>query len=155
MDGGLPVQLSASRFAKEAGISLPTVNKWIKNGRISATPNGSGGWLINPAELDRTREHVATVKGGLTSNIRETLTPPETPVKGVETLLELATLRERCAALSREVDSLKAERSNSEKLLTDQIDTLKSAIRLLEHHPEKGSAEAQNSRKGWLARLIG
>lgn len=155
MDRGLPMQLSASRFAKEAGVTLPTVNKWIKNGRISAKPNGSGGWLIDAAELDRIRSHVETVKGGLTSNGEGLETPKDNPANGVETLLELATLRERCAALSREVDSLKSERSNSEKLLTDQIDTLKSAIRLLEHHPEKSSAEAQNSRKGWLARLFG
>lgn len=124
------MRLSASTFAKQAGVSLPTVNKWIKKGRITAEKTPSGGYLIDPAELDRVREHVETVKGGQTQSI----TKPQTPVSGgddtPETLLELATLRERCSQLAERLAEAQDDKKSLQRQLDEQISELR-AVRLL------------------------
>lgn len=47
------MKISASQAAKQSGKSIPTITRAIKSGKLSAEPNSSGGWLIDPAELDR------------------------------------------------------------------------------------------------------
>ena len=42
--------------AKQAGVSKPTLARWIHRGRISADKNDDGSYLIDASELDRIAE---------------------------------------------------------------------------------------------------
>ena len=44
---------SVSRAARETGLSKSTISRAIKSGRISATRQHDGSYLIEPAELFR------------------------------------------------------------------------------------------------------
>lgn len=148
------MQLSASQFAERAGVSVPTVTKWIKKGRITAIPSGSGGYLIDASELDRIQSHVATVKGA-TRNRLGSETPLETPVKGLETLEELATLRERCTQLAERLADAQNDKAEAQRLLVEMSEQVKGLRLLMDGTKKEGSAGAQNSRAGWFGRLFG
>jgi chromosome segregation ATPase len=45
--------LTLAEAAKETGLTKPAIFKSIKNGRISASKDEKGQWLIDPAELFR------------------------------------------------------------------------------------------------------
>jgi len=47
------MKLSAGKFAKEVGVTTPTVTRAIENGEITAEKKPKGGYLIDASELDR------------------------------------------------------------------------------------------------------
>lgn len=96
------MKLSANEAAKRTGKSTPTITRAIKSGKISAEKTGSGGYLIDPAELFR-------VFPALTSTNTETpeISGSETlPVTPSDTLL----LQEKVSLLEAALADAKAER---------------------------------------------
>jgi hypothetical protein len=93
------MKLSASKFAEASGLSVVTIGRYCKNGRISAERTHDGkGWLIDPSELDRLN---------LKPFKKEEVLGSETPVLGAENRgLErlVATLQEQLADLRDDRD---------------------------------------------------
>ena len=52
--------LTLAEAAKETGLTKPAILKAIQKGRVSATKDDKGQWLIDPAELFRV--YAPTVK---------------------------------------------------------------------------------------------
>ena len=124
------MKLSASKAAKEAGVSIPTITRAIEKGRLSAEKTedskGSKGYLIDPAELFRVfppKPKPSNDHPNETPAILGTETPNETGVLQVE----IKMLRERLEDKDAVIDDLRhrlddeaAERRKLTALLTDQ-----------------------------------
>lgn len=96
------MKLSANEAAKRTGKSIPTITRAIKSGKISAEKTGSGGYLIDPAELFRAFPPL-TVPNTETPRILDSETPSVTPS---DTLF----LQEKVSLLEAALADAKAER---------------------------------------------
>lgn len=100
-------KVSLNQAAKDTGVSLPTLSRWRKKGRISAEKTDGGGYLIDTSEYDRIREmqqQSPHMKHYEHSKVLEIATQNETKVLQVE----IQFLREQ-------VDGLKIERDDWKK----------------------------------------
>jgi excisionase family DNA binding protein len=133
--------------AKHTGLSKPTIQRAIKNGRLSATRNENGSYSIDPAELER-------VYGPLpvTSNDNGTMKQDETPNDIV--------------ALHHELEILREERERERNQFTSQIDDLRRRLDVEGEERRKLTALLTDQRKpepeqprkglrGFLHRLTG
>lgn len=96
------MKLSANEAAKRTGKSVPTITRAIKSGKISAEKSGSGGYLIDPAELFRVFPAIAKPNAA-TPPILESETPRLAPS-------ETRPLQEKIASLETALADAKAER---------------------------------------------
>lgn len=96
------MKLSANEAAKRTGKSIPTITRAIKSGKISAEKTGSGGYLIDPAELFRVFPALTTTNTE-TPKVLESKSPSVTPS---DTLL----LQEKISLLEAALADAKAER---------------------------------------------
>lgn len=115
-------KLSASKAAKAAGVSLPTISRAIKSGKMSADKVEGGGFLVDTSELFRVFPPV-TDKGNDTPFMLGSETPNESGVLR----LEVEMLRERLTDkdgviddLRRRLDAEAEERRKLTLILTDQ-----------------------------------
>lgn len=96
------MKLSANEAAKRTGKSVPTITRAIKSGKISAEKSGSGGYLIDPAELFRVFPAVAKLNAETLPMLKS-----ETPrLPPSETHL----LQEKVTSLEAALADAKAER---------------------------------------------
>jgi excisionase family DNA binding protein len=121
--------------ASEAKVSKPTVFRWIKSGKLSASKTEDGTYRIDPAELHRYLD-----------STRETLTPDVTQRYEIRTDAPSDTLPE-AIALRYEVEKLKslleterqrveAERQRAEEWKTQADRWALQAERLALPNPE-------------------
>lgn len=96
------MKLSANEAAKRTGKSVPTITRAIKSGKISAEKSGSGGYLIDPAELFRVFPAVAKLNAE-TLPMLKSETPRLPPS-------ETHPLQEKVASLEAALADAKAER---------------------------------------------
>jgi excisionase family DNA binding protein len=124
--------------AEAAKVTKPTVFRWIKSGKISATKAEDGTYRIEPAELHRYLDSIA----------HETLRPeasqqPETASPAVAPIPETAA---ELVALRYEVDKLKAllelERQRIDDVKAERDRWATQAERLALPAPE-------TKRNGW------
>ena len=94
---------SVSRAARETGLSKSTISRAIKSGRISATRQHDGSYLIEPAELFRVYPHNAA---------QPPLGPRHDAVRN--------PLEEASATRSNEVELLKLKLAMTEELLAQE-----------------------------------
>lgn len=98
------MKLSASKFAEASGLSVVTIGRYCKNGRISAERSHDGkGWIIDASELDRLN---------LKPRQKDQVLGTETPVLGAENRgLErlVTTLQEQLADLRDDRDHWRGE----------------------------------------------
>ncbi len=116
---------SASQAAKAAGVSVPTITRAIKSGKISADRTESGGYNIDAAELHRVFPPV-TRKGDDTPSMLGNETPLDTRVLEVEVKMlreRLGDKDDEIADLRRRLDGEAAERQRLTALLTHRPDT--------------------------------
>ena len=130
------MKLSATEAAKRAGKSVPTITRAIKSGKISAEKSGSGGYLIDPAELFRVFPVISKPDA-------------ETPLMlGYETPSlppsETHPLQEKVAILEAALADVKAERDE----WRDQAKRLAMAL------PAPTSEAVVMPRQGMWARLF-
>lgn len=114
--------------AKHIGLSKPTVQRAIKNGKLSASRNEDGSYSIDPAELERAFPLVER-----TSNANGHMKQHETANSTDETgglQVEVAVLRSKLAATEE-------ERRQDQKKAQDTIDDLRRRL----------DAEAEERRK--------
>ena len=138
--------LTLSEAAKETGLTKPAIFKSIKNGRLSASKDEKGQWLIDPAELFRV--YSPAVK-------KETA---ETQTGSLELLLQLKEMNVKLEVTEKrlldkdaeiqnfrvQVDDLRSERERW-RIQAEQI------TRLLTDQREKEQAK----KPGFLAWLSG
>lgn len=119
-------KLSASKAAEAAGVSLPTITRAIKKGKLSAVPvtdtNGGKGYEIDTSELMRVFPPKQTVTPETPPMLRS-----ETPNDNGVLQVEIKMLREMLdqeratvADLRGRLDDEAAERRKLTLLLTDQ-----------------------------------
>lgn len=133
-------KVSLSQAAKDTGVSLPTLSRWRKSGKISAIKNGSGGYIIDTSEYDRIGEfkkQSRNMKGETKGFMKETVTSNETANEMRVIEVEVNVLRERI----RDKDSL------IEDLREDRDEWKKQAQTLLLQNPIRSSEKSVESNK--------
>jgi len=121
--------------AKETGLTKPAILKAIQKGRVSATKDDKGQWLIDPAELFRV--YSPTVKKEMvethTGNFELLLKLREMEAKLEVTEKRLLDKEAEIANFRAQVDDLRTERERW-RIQAEQI------TRLLTDHREQGQA---------------
>ncbi len=115
--------LSLTKAAEEVGISRSALFKAIKNGRVSATKNGKGEFIIDPAELFRVYQPVNKVNVNLYQPSQQQDMAKET----AETV-EITMLKQ----LLKQVES---ERDDLRRRLDDEAQERRKLTMLLTHQP--------------------
>ncbi len=99
--------LTLAEAAKETGLTKPAVFKAIKNGKISASKDERGQWMIDPAELFRVYDPVSK---------KETVEPETANLSLLLKLKELESKLEvtdkRLLDRDREIDDLRTQRDH-------------------------------------------
>ncbi len=121
-----PMFYTLGTASKATGKSKPTIQRAIQSGKISATRNADGSYLIDPSELHRVYPLV-TGYSNETSNVKQSVTPE---IGGVlrgeierlqeERERERKQLQETIADLRHRLDDEAAERRKLTALLTHQ-----------------------------------
>jgi excisionase family DNA binding protein len=102
--------LTLAEAAKETGLTKPAILKAIQKGRVSATKDDKGQWLIDPAELFRV--YSPTVKKEM----------GETQIGSFELLLKLKELEAKLAVTEKRLLDKESEIEN----FRAQVDDLRS-----------------------------
>jgi predicted site-specific integrase-resolvase len=123
--------LSLTKAAEEVGISRSALFKAIKNGRLSATKNGKGEFIIDPAELFRVYQPVNKVNVNLYQPSQQQDMAKET----AETV-EITMLKQ----LLKQVES---ERDDLRRRLDDEAQERRKLTMLLTHQPPVETAPAK------------
>lgn len=118
------MKLTMGQAAREAGISKPTLSRAIKSGKVSATPTGTGGWEIDPAELFRAFPPKSG-NGSNNGNLERSTTPAETDetpalkaeIAGLKAVLEV--MREKAAYAEEQAAAWQRQAESAQRLLTD------------------------------------
>lgn len=129
--------------ADAVGRGKPALLKAIKNGRISATKDDNGQWLIDPAELHRVYP-VVTVGNGSGTAAGERQEPPGN--SGIRPDVEV--LRERIA----EKDALIADLRNERDRLLTIVETQAQQVKQL---TDQRPAPQPAPPRGFWRRLFG
>jgi hypothetical protein len=115
--------LSLTKAAEEVGISRSALFKAIKNGRVSATKNGKGEFIIDPAELFRVYQPVNKVNVNLYQ-----LSQQQDIAKETAETVEITMLKQ----LLKQVES---ERDDLRRRLDDEAQERRKLTMLLTHQP--------------------
>jgi hypothetical protein len=127
--------LTLTEAAKETGLTRSAIFKAIKNGRLSATKNDQGHFLIQPCELFRVYSQVDKVNVNLHAESAQLETAKET-----EETVEILLLKQ----LLQQVES---ERDDLRRRLDDEAQERRKLTMLLTHQPEKQQQETVSQRK--------
>lgn len=136
-------KLSASKAAKAAGVSLPTISRAIKSGKMSAEKVEGGGFLIDTSELFRVFPPV-TREGNDTPVVLGSETPNESGVLQVE----IKMLRERLADKDGVIDDLREDRDKWRE-------QAERSTRLLANQSTAPAPQATQERPSVWRRLFG
>ena len=141
------MKVSLSQAAKDTEVSLPTLSRWRKKGRISAQKNGTGGYLIDTSEYDiinDLKKQSPNMKSNETSNTLGIATHENKRESNNETTL-----------LSEKVKMLEERLKEKDEIILDlkveKEDWKKQAQTLLLKSPDK----PVEKRKGFFGRLVG
>ena len=114
--------LSLGQAAVAVGVSKPTIQRAIKNGKLSASRNEDGSYSIDESELARVypdqwrnRHVTATLKQYETPRTLDVL---QAEIEGLRQ--QVAMLRDERDDLRRRLDAEAEERRRLTRLLTDQ-----------------------------------
>jgi excisionase family DNA binding protein len=125
--------------AEAAKVTKPTVFRWIKSGKISATKTDEGTYRIEPAELHRYLDSVKETP--LSETVQKVETPP---VTGNDTLPEMIALRSEVEKLKA---LLEAEKQRASEIREDRDRWADQAQRLALPRPE--TIRNDDARRGW------
>ena len=123
--------LSLTKAAEEVGISRSALFKAIKNGRVSATKNGKGEFIIDPAELFRVYQPVNKVNVNLHQPSQQ-----QDIAKVTAETVEITMLKQ----LLKQVES---ERDDLRRRLDDEAQERRKLTMLLTHQPPIETAPAK------------
>lgn len=117
-------KVSLSQAAKDTGVSLPTLSRWRKNGKITAEKNESGGYLIDTSEYDRindVKKSTPNMKGVNNSRNKSNATHNTLQHERGALQVEVEILREKLKLKNLELE-IKDKEIN---LLSETADDLK------------------------------
>jgi len=129
--------LTLTEAAKEIGLSRTAIFNAIKKGRISATKNAQGQFLIDPAELFRVYKPVNNINANIERHKTAELTEVNVRIEMMNQLLEMKD------QLIKQVES---ERDDLRRRLDEESRKLTA---LLTHQPEKKPEQEQPTSKLW------
>ena len=137
--------------AKRPGLSKPTVQRAIKNGKLSALRNDDGSYSIDPADLERVYGTLL-----LASDMKRDMKQDDTPVLSEALQVEVAALRERLADKDNVIDDLRRrldaegeERRKLTAILTDQ----RTKETVAAPTQTEAAGEQPRGLRGWLHRV--
>ena len=125
------MKLNKYQAAKAAGISRTTLDRHIKDGKISVGKDGTGKTVIDVAELERVYNEVDT--DSTSQNVAGEQSETSNDNKAVH--LELEILREY-------LDRMESDRDRERRQLENVIDERG------DHHRAQAEADEQRGRKG-------
>lgn len=152
-------QLTLPQAAKATGKDRSTLFRAIKSGKLTATKNAAGDYVVDVAELDRVYpvKSPRTHTGAVRDVASQLAAPAESDRKINELVAEVGALRAQIAALEADKRSLnedksdiRAERDHWRKAYDDQTATVK-----LLTDQRQVKIEPTTKPKGILARLFG
>lgn len=109
------MKYTAGKAAKAAGVSITTITRALKSGKISGEAQKSGGWLIDPAELHRVFPPVAAQASRDTQVLGSATHEIDSRDSGLERLID--TLQEQIADLRTDRDHWREEAQALRRLL--------------------------------------
>lgn len=117
--------LSLTEAAKQAGIGKTTLWRSIKNGKVSASRDSDGNWLIDPAELSRVYAVVPPVtdETGSGTDTKRDETGDETPLNALREVLAMKD--DLIRRQDQEIDDLRNRLSLSEQERREATKTLR------------------------------
>lgn len=96
------MKISATKAAKMAGVTTPTITRAIENGDITAEKKPKGGYLIDVSELDRFKANRKTKHNDTPEKLQF-----DTPNNSSALQVEIELLRERLADKDSTIDDLR------------------------------------------------
>lgn len=131
--------LTLTEAAKETGVTRPAIFKAIKSGRLSASKNDKGQFLIDAAELFRVYKPV--------NNLNRISKQQEIDVS--------AELTIRLEMMNRLLMQVENERDDLRRRLDDESMERRKLTALLTHQPEKQPEPKQKVESLLLKKLFG
>ena len=123
--------LSLTKAAEEVGISRSALFKAIKNGRVSASKNDKGEFLIDPSELFRVYQPV--------NKVNVNLYQPSQQQDIAKEAVEISLLKQ----LLKQVES---ERDDLRRRLDDEAQERRKLTMLLTHQSEPETRKEDNTK---------
>jgi DNA-binding transcriptional MerR regulator len=161
-------KVSLSQAAEDTGVSLPTLSRWRKSGKITAEKTDNG-YLMDTSEYDRIQElrkQSPSMKGGNKTVAKGIATPPETHNETSVLQVEVEFLRERIKDKdqiiedkNKQIENAKVEKQDLSKKIDDLTGILNRQTYLLEkpqedpvkhndNQPQKPIEEGESERVG-------
>ena len=112
--------ISMGRAAHMTGKSKATISRAIRSGKLSASPNGSGGYKIDPAELARVFAIRDPDAGTGDGAMKRSATPATPPVEPSD-----VALREQVAALQAQLDLMRERLDETREQMRERVDELR------------------------------
>jgi hypothetical protein len=145
--------LTTQQAAELTGRNRTTIWRACKTGRLSATKNDIGEYLIDPAELERAygRLHVPQLRNEMRPDARQ---PDATSNETTVLQREVDLLREQVRELVADKADLRSERDRLLNVLERNAEQLKLLTDERTRRTETREVEPTEARKGWLERLL-
>lgn len=112
--------VSMGRAARMTGKSKPTISRAIRSGKLSASPNGSGGYRIDPAELVRVFAIRNPDAGTDNGHMKPSVTPAVPPVEPGDT-----ALREQIVGLQGQLELMRGRLDDTREQMRERVDELR------------------------------
>ena len=138
-------KVSLNKASKETGVTLVTLSRWVKKGKVSAEKQKSGGYLMDTSEYDRIislMKASPNMKHNIKGTMLEIETPKETPNDTSGLQVEVEFLRERLEDKEKVIEDLRNDRDHWKDNSQQAQDIIAQQTRLLEHHQDRTSSEA-------------
>ena len=104
-------KLSLREAVKHFDVSRPTLQKALKNGKLSVVQNGKGHWTIDPAEMARVYQPRSALPDKVEKALPGNFTNVNTPLDGEVNVLKSAlALAEARADAAEKLAQERAER---------------------------------------------
>jgi len=135
--------LTLSKAAQEVGLSKTALFNAVKSGKVSATKNERGQYLIDPAELFRVYEPVNRVNVNMNAHSEQKLTTDERILTGeIELLKQL-------------LEQVKDERDYLRRQLENEAVERRKLTLMLTHQPEQKVEQVEPKKSLLLEKLFG
>lgn len=145
-------KVSLTQASKDTGISLSTLSRWRKKGKISAESSGHNSYLIDTSEYDRieTLKNSSSQVQPLQGIAVAELAPPLQPQ-----LLEqkILFLEQQVAEQKKALEKLEIDKDDYKDRLTQSQSIIERQTLLLSDFREDQNSQAVQQRKklfGWL-----
>ena len=132
------MKISATKAAKMAGVTTPTITRAIENGDISAEKKPRGGYLIDVSEIDRFKANRKTISNDMPENLQT-----NTPNNYSALQVEIEGLRERLSDKDSVIDDLRTRLDKSEE-------ERRATQARLEDHRDKAEIKAAERGRKWF-----